>query len=197
MGVDPLAVAKRECLQGNLDRALAVLEAADQRRPPSALRRDLRGWIYLEQKKFEEATRAFQAAQEADPALFLPRLHLGDVLLRQGKWAEARAHYETLIKETKILMANERLRFAIFMTYLGAKDDAQAQEALQRITFPTETAAYYYAQAAWAYSRGSKRAGAKWIRTAEDIFDATKTAWFARPLYELGWIKTKPPLVSY
>ena len=35
----------------------------------------------------------------------------------------------------------------------------------------------------------------KWMKTAEKIFDEKQTAWFARPLYDFGWIKTKPPIV--
>lgn len=195
-GVDQLAVAKRQFEQGNFDAALATLEAIEQRGGPAALALDLRGCIYLEQKKYEEAIKAFTASIAQEKNLYVARLHLGDALLRQGKWSEAREAYESLMRDSNILMINERLRFAAFLTYLGAKDDRGASEALARVMFPTETAAYYYAQAAWAFAQGSKRAGEKWLRTADEIFDEKKTAWFARPLYDFGWIKTKPPLVA-
>ena len=195
-GADLLGAAKREFHQGDLEaavRALNQLEAAAQ---PTAQSLDLRGCILMEQKKLDDALAAFRAAHAADPALFAPRLHIGDALLRQQKWEEARVAYDAVMRETNILISHEKLRFGVLMTYLGAGDKAGGQPAFERVTFPTETAAYYYAQAAWAFANGNKRDGEKWMRTAADIFDAKATAWFARPLYELGWIKSKPPLVT-
>jgi len=193
-GEDLLGDAKTAAQSGRPDAAQAALNELDKRGTPSALALDLRGSIYLEQGKYDEAMKAFRAAQELDHAIYLPRLHVGDTALRQQKWTEARAAYELAMKSTNILVLSERLRYAILITYLGAKDDAGAKAALTRVVFPTETPAYYYAQAAWAFAHGDSKAGVKWMKTAEGIFDAKKSAWFARPLYDLGWIKTKPPL---
>jgi tetratricopeptide (TPR) repeat protein len=195
-GRDPVDAAKREFQQGNLDAALVILDELDKSGTPRAQSLDLRGCILMEQKKLDEALAAFRAAHEADRELFAPRLHIGDALLRQGKWAEARAAYDVVMQETNILISHEKLRFAVLMTYLGAADKAGAQGALERITFPTETAAYYYAQAAWAFANGSKREAEKWMARASDIFEERATAWFARPFFELGWIKRKPPLAT-
>ena len=194
-GADPLDAAKREFQQGNMDAALRVLEQIDSARPPTPQSLDLRGLVLMEQRKHDEALTAFRAAHAADPALFAPRLHIGDTLFRQQKWEEARAAYDAVLKDTNILMLHERFRFAVLMTHLAQGDKPGAQGVLDRITFPTETAAYYYAQAAWAFANGDKRDGQKWMRTAADIFDAKDTAWYARSFVELGWLKTKPPLV--
>jgi tetratricopeptide (TPR) repeat protein len=193
-GDDPVGAAKRHFHEGNLDAALAILDELDKAGSPRAQSLDLRGCIFMEQRKLDDALAAFRAAHATDPALFAPRLHIGDALLRQQKWEEARATYDAVLQETNILMSHEKLRFGILMTYLGAADNAGAQSAYERITFPTETPAYYYAQAAWAFAQANKREARKWMRTAADIFDDRTTAWFARPFFELGWIKTKPPL---
>ena len=195
-GADPIEAAKREYQQGDLDAALAILDNVDKSGSATAQSLDLRGSILLEQRKLDGALAAFRAAHEADPALFAPRLHIGDALLRQQKWEEARAAYDVVMRETNILISHEKLRFAVLMTYLGAGDKAGGQVAFERVTFPTETPAYYYAQAALAFAEGHKREGDKWMRTAADIFDAKTTAWFARPFFELGWIKNKPPLTT-
>ena len=193
---DPLDAANREFQQGNFDAALTLLDEIERAGGHSARALDLRGSIFMEQRKLDEALAAFKAAHEADPALFAPRLHIGDALLRQQNWREARAAYELVMKETNILMSHEKLRYAVLMTYLGEGDKARAQTALEQITFPTETPAYYYAHAAWAFANAQKREAEKWMRTAADIFDAKNTAWFARPLFELGWTKDKPPLAT-
>ena len=194
-GVDPLDPARREYQQGNLDAAHAALDRVADDPALTAKLQDLRGTIFLEQKKSDEALAAFKAAHEAEPNLFLPHIHLGDTYLRQGKWAEAREVYQEVMKLSNVLMVHERLRYGVLLTYLGAKDDVGAKEALDRVTFPTETPAYYYTQAAWAFAHGAKRPAEKWLRTAAEIFADKDTAWFARPLYEFGWIKKKPPLI--
>ena len=195
-GTDPVDAARREFQQGNFDTALAILEKFEKSASARAQSLDLRGSILMEQRKLGEALTMFKAAHAADPALFAPRLHIGDAFLRQQEWAEARAAYEKVMQETNILISHEKLRFGVLMTYLGAGDKAGGQAAFDRITFPTETPAYYYAQAAWAFGNGDKREAEKWMRSAADIFDAKMTAWFARPFFELGWIKTKPPPVT-
>jgi tetratricopeptide (TPR) repeat protein len=187
-----LEVVKREARNGKLTEALAALDKVDKARKPTAESLDLRGCIYLEQEKFDDATKAFEAAHAADDASFLPRLHLGDVIFRQKKFEDARAVYERLDRQTNILISAERLRYGILLARLGAHDEAGAQLAFARIKFPTETPTYYYAQAAWQFAHGRNGDAKKWLSTADQIFDAASTAWFARPLYDLGWVKKKP-----
>ncbi|MEO5722337.1 MAG: tetratricopeptide repeat protein [Chthoniobacterales bacterium] len=194
-GTDSLAGASREAVAGRTDAALKILDDAEKRGDSSGLLLAKRGCIHLEQGKTEEALSDFHTAHEKDPTLYLPRLRLGDVYFRQKKWDEARAAYLELMGDTNVLVLNERLRYGILMTHLAAKDDDGAKPAFDRVVFPTETPAYYYAQAAWAFAHGSQKAGEKWMKTADGIFDASQTAWFARPLFDLGWIKTKPPIV--
>ena len=187
-----LEVVKREARNGKFADALAALDAIDKSGKPTAESLDLRGCIYLEQEKFDDATKAFEAAHSANDALFLPRLHLGDVLFRQKKFDAARAAYERLDQQTNVLMSNEHLRYGVLLARLGSHDEAGAQLAFARIKFPTETPAYYYGQAAWQFAHDRKGDAKKWLSTADKIFDAAATAWFARPLYDLGWLPKKP-----
>ncbi|MEP6821312.1 MAG: tetratricopeptide repeat protein [Chthoniobacterales bacterium] len=194
-GADLLVEATSEARAGHLDAALASVAAAEKSGASESNVLALRGLIHLEQEKLDEAVAEFRAAHEKDPKVAGPRFHLGDALLRQKKWEDARAIYGAMEKETNVLILNERLRYAILLTFLGAKDDAGAKAALDRLVFPTESPAYYYAQAAWAFAHDSKSAAEKWLKTADKMFEQKKqTAWFARPLYDFGWIKDKPPI---
>jgi len=194
-GVDAMASAKRDFLDGKNDAALATLDAAEKRGLTSGKLTELRGYILLEQGKFDQAIQAFGAAKEQDKNTYRS-LHVGDVLARQNKWDEARASYQTGLKETDILTTNERLRFGVFISNLGLKDEEHARQALEVITFPTESAAYYYAQAAWAFAHGSKREGDEWVQRARDIFAGKSTDWFERHLHDFGWLKSKPQPIS-
>lgn len=147
---DQLEIARKNFEATNFSAAHAALDRLEKANQPTVEWLDLRGCLYMEQSKFGEAARAFEAAHDANPAIFTPRIHMGDLMLRQKKFGEARDIYEALLKETNILSSTERLRFGILVTYLGEHHESAARTALEQIRFPTQTPAYYYAQAAWA-----------------------------------------------
>ena len=194
-GVDLAGLARRQFEQGQMDAALKTVNGIEQRSESNARSYILKGRILAEQQKSDEAIAAFDSAYKLDPASSA-RLHLAEMFVREKKWDDARALYEKAIKETNVLISNERLRYGLLIAALGAQDEERARVAFDSLPFPTESAAYYYAQAAWAFAHGGKSDADKWLRRAEEIFPAKSTAMFARALFDLGWIKTKPPMVA-
>lgn len=188
-----LEAAKTDYASGHLDSALTKLDQRDQVKGASAESFDLRALILLEQGKLDPAEQAVNEAHELQPTLFAPRLHLGDILLRKKKYADARDVYAKLASETNILISNERARYGLLLASLGLHDAPAAERALGNIKFPTETAAYYFAQAAAEFAHGNEGSAKKWMATAHQIFEAPSLYWFERPLYDLGWLKNKPP----
>ena len=186
-----LAAAKQSYLNGKFDQAVAALDRFDKSSGATVQSLDLRGCIYLEQGKLDNASDAFQSAHVSNFDAFSPRIHFADVLLYEKKFADARSEYEKLLGLTKTAIWLDYLRFAVLLTYLGEHDQAGAQNALRAIVFPTETPAYYYAQAASAFGHGNKAEARKWLNTARKLFDSSKTGWFDRGLYQLGWLKDK------
>jgi predicted Zn-dependent protease len=187
-----LGAAKQDYLNGKFDQALAALDRFDKASRATAESLDLRGCVHMEQGKLDDATNAFDSAHLANFDAFAPRIHLADVMLRQRKFADGRREYEKLLDLIKTPMWPDYLRFGVLLSYLGENDEQRAERALHAIVFPTETPAYYYAQAAWAFSHGRKSEGNKWLSTARKIFDASKTGWFDRALYQFGWLRKKP-----
>ncbi len=118
------------------------------------------------------------------------------MLVRQKKWQEARAIYESAMKETMILISNERLRYGVLIASLGAKDDEGSRTAFEKFPFPPKAQPIIMRRPRGHLPTAAKGDGDKWIRRADEIFPAKSTAWFARPLFDFGWIKTKPPLVA-
>jgi len=186
--------ARAEYRAGNFDRALALLDQLGKNAGPNVDAIDLRGQIYLEQGRFDEAKKSFTAASEANTARFAPKLHFGDVLLREKKFSEALDIYLGLLRGTNSQVGTEKLRYAVLLSYLFLKDEARAQIALDRIPFPTESPAYYYAQAAWEFAHGHEGDAKKWVKAAGKMFNEDSTTWFARPLYAFGWLQGKPPV---
>ena len=191
-----LETAKDNLREGNFDGALAKLDQLDKAKSGNAESLDIRGTIYLEQGKLDEAKKAFRAASEADAQRFPPQLHLADVLLREKHFSDARDVYTDLMGKTNIQTFHEKLRYAVLLTYLFEHNEARAKTALERITFPTESPAYYCAQAAWEFAHNRTGEAKKWLKAADRMFDSKTIAWFARPLYDFGWTKEKPPFVN-
>ncbi|MDQ6861528.1 MAG: tetratricopeptide repeat protein [Verrucomicrobiota bacterium] len=185
-----LEQARRQFESGKTPEAIAALDALDAKSGPSGRSLDLRGRILYEKGQLDAAEKLFSEALEKDKAS-LARLHLGDVFLARKKFPQARDTYRAGTKETNILGVYERLRFGMLLSYLGEKNDADAQEALGQIRFPSETGAYYFAQAAWAYGHGQTRDAEKWIKRCEEIFGGKVSPWFAGRFYDMGWTKTK------
>jgi tetratricopeptide (TPR) repeat protein len=188
-----LSAAKNEFRAGNYERAHALLDQIDKAQKPTADVFDLRGSIYLEQGKLAEAEKAFRAAIELDSNNLSAQLHLGDALLREKKSTAARDVWVGALQQTESRSAREKLRYAILLTYLQSNDKTAGEKSLERIKFPTETPAYYYAQAAWEFANGQPSEARKWIKAAGEMFDATASAWFLRPFYDFGWLSGKPP----
>jgi Tfp pilus assembly protein PilF len=173
--------------------ALSAIDQLESARGVTAESADWRGMIAMEQGKLDAAAQSFQRAHDLDPALFGPRLHLADLWLRQRNYPQAAKAYEPLLGETNVLTSSERVRYALLLVWLGAHDEPKAKKAFARIKFPTETPAYYCAQAAWEFAHGHEREAKAWLATAARMFNESEAAWFTRPLYEFGWLKQKPP----
>jgi tetratricopeptide (TPR) repeat protein len=186
-----LGAARQSYLRGKSDEALATLDR-DKLSGSTMELLDLRGCVYMEQGKFDEAAKSFEAAHISNFNAFAPRIHFADVLLREKKFQDARKEYEKLSNDVKSPMWPEYARFGVLLACLGEHDDAGARQTLATIVFPTETPAYYYAQAVSSFAHGKKSDALKWISTAKTIFDAGKTTWFDRGLYQFGWLKKKP-----
>ena len=173
-GENLIETARRELQKENYAAAHAALDQFEKDKGPAAASYDVRGCIEMEQGNVIAAAKAFAAAYSADPSVFSARMHVGDLLLRQKQYAQAREVYEALIKETNIHFLNERLRYAVLFTYLGEHDENGAEAAFKKITFPTESPAYYYAQAAWAFAHGKDREGEDCLKNAQTRFTSPR-----------------------
>lgn len=82
----------------------AALEAVgnmERKNPGSAAAAEIRGTIYLEQRDYPAARKAFEDALKLDPALFSAIANLATIDSIEGKSAEARARFEGAIRDDK------------------------------------------------------------------------------------------------
>ena len=122
--------------------------------PPNAHTVNTRAAVMIEQHQYDEGRRLCQEALKLDPKYYPAKFNLGEIPLMEGKYPEARAIFQTLLNANP---RDELVQFRIFLTYLLEKNDAAAREILGKLKFPSDTPAFYYANAAWEFTRGNKR----------------------------------------
>jgi tetratricopeptide (TPR) repeat protein len=169
--------------------ALAKLDEAEKLQPKVAEAANLRGAVMVEEKKYEEGARLFREALALNPKLYSAKFNLAELPFLQKKYAEARTAFEALRAENP---KDELVQFKIFLTYLLEKNDEAAKAELEKIKFPSDTPAYYFAHAAWDFAHGNDAGAKSWMDSSQRVFDAPKNIFFATTFYELGWLKNRP-----
>lgn len=164
------------------------LDEADRFVPDTPAVLNARGAIAIERKQFDDGIKYCTQALEKDPQFFLARFNLGEIPFLQKHYAEARTFYQQVLASQP---SNELVQFRIFLTYLLENNEASAKAALDRVKFPGDTAAYYYAHAAWDYTHGDKRGASDWVNNGDWIFGKENNVYLADPFYDLGWLKRK------
>ena len=165
--------------------ALDKLDLADQIRPNIPDTWNMRGAIYAEQHDFARAQAAFEKSARLNPDDFWPQYNLAELLLMQKKYPEAVAGFQKLA----VYQGHDELvAFKIvFADLLQGKPDA-AKPVLDAMKFPCDTAAYYYAHAAWAFAHKDEKEGNYWSNAGIKVFGAGHCLSFYDALVQVGWL---------
>jgi len=170
--------------------ALDYVDRADEILPPTACSLNVRGAIAVEQRDFERGYKFFTEALKLDPDFLPAKFNICEIPFLQGKYADARRLWTPLLSLTKMGDASwELLIYRIYLTYLLEKDFDHAKEWLDKLPFPSQSPAYQYAHAAWAYQKGDIAKWDEWTRSAAFIWPESTRGEFMDVLIQLGWMK--------
>lgn len=170
--------------------AIVFTDRADAIFPPTCYTINIRGAVAIEQRRFDEGRDLCLRALKLQPGFFPARFNLCEVPFIQGDYKLARSGFMVLYNETaKDDPTIELLTYRIFLTYLLEADTVHAQDWLEKIPFPSQTAAYQYAHAAWERKHGRMTQWHEWLQSAEFIWPEIKRANFVDVLVHLGWLK--------
>ncbi len=169
---------------------LETIDKLEKMAPPNAHTVNTRAAVMIEQHQFDEGRRLCQEALKLDPKYYPAKFNLGEIPLMEKKYPEARAIFQTLLNANP---RDELVQFRIFLTYLLEKNDAAAREILGKLKFPSDTPAFYYANAAWEFTRGNEAEGKAWVERGDWVFSKEKALNFAESLIQLGWIERPAP----
>ena len=183
--------AERAFQQRNYPDALSYLGQAEAGLPNDPQNENLRGEIFLEQKKFDEAEAEFKQAFAANPKFREAQYNLAQVPFKRGNYDQARDRFEALFAETPgddKNQASQLIKYKVFLTILLQGKDDQAQQLMDQFKFTGDTPALYYAHAAWEFKHGSSDQGEDWIRSARKIYSPALNLVFVDSFYDLGWL---------
>jgi tetratricopeptide (TPR) repeat protein len=170
--------------------SLAAVAKADQLMPPSAITLNTRGAIAVEERRFDEGRRYLEQALKLDPKFYPARFNLGEIPLMEKNYAQARAVFEKLLAEYP---KDELILFRVFLCHLLQKDETAARQALDKIPFPGDTPAYYFANAAWEFAHENPTEANKWVARGNWVFTPDRTVNFLNSIYEIGWMERPSP----
>ncbi len=165
--------------------ALEKLDVADQIQANVPDTWGMRGAIYAEEHAFEKAEDAFEKQQALLPGDFWPKYNLAQLLLMQKRYVPAGDAFAKLL----LYRGHEELvQFkAVYAYLMGGKPD-MAKPVLDGMKTPSDTPAYYFAQAAWAFAHNDKKEGDYWTRTSLRVFGLVRSVSFYDALVQAGWL---------
>jgi tetratricopeptide (TPR) repeat protein len=175
--------------QGKLVEAQKLVDAAEKVDAKKPEIPNLRGAIFIKQKRYDEAAQQFKQALELDPKFYPAKLNLAEVNLLQGKYADAAQLYQEL---KQLDPGSELLEFKLMLCALLAGEEDRATAMVDVMKFPGKTPAYYYARAAIALKRSQKETAQKYLENVKKYYSDEQCAYFAQSLKEIDFTGPKP-----
>ena len=172
--------------------ALKLADEADKIDPNQSATLNLRGEIFMQQGKFDDAEVAFKKALKLDPKLRDAQFNLAQIPFKKKEYAKARDRFDTLYKRIPGGDKNqgaELIKFKIYMTYLMEGKESKAHSMMEEFQFTGDTPALYYAQAAWEYKHNNAQKAEDWTSSANKIYSAALNGVFADAFYDVGWLQ--------
>lgn len=171
-------------------KALEKLDLADQIQAEVPDTWNMRGAIYAEEHAYEKAEDAFEHAAKLEPGNFWPQYNLAQLQFMEKKYAAAAASFQKLLDDPQ---HRELIQFKLVMLDLvqGKRDDAKA--IVDSMKVPSDTAAYYFANAALQFSRNDAKQGHYWVSSGLKIFGVGRSYQFYNTLADFGWVKKGNP----
>ncbi len=170
--------------------ALLYADKADAILPPTVWTLNIRGAVAIEQHDYEQGVKYCADVLKMEPGFFPAQFNLCEIPFLQGKYTEARSRWESILKKIAVDdSTTELLIYRIFLTYLLEKDFVHAKDWLEKLPFPGQTPAHYYANACWERQKGRNEKWEDYLQSAEFIWPESKRAPFIDVLLQLKWLQ--------
>ncbi len=182
---DSLGAGAGALQQGDIAQARTHVDAAKRLAPDDDSVLSLEAAVLTYERKYDEARAVFLRLNQKYPGVFSYEWNLAEIDFLRGRYADARERLERM-RETR--QKDEMLIYKIALSHILEGSTAKAVNELNKIPFPSETAAYYYGRAAIEFANKDKDAAMSWVADAGKIFPLSHNLLFADSLLEKGFL---------
>ena len=165
------------------DDALKKLQEAETLDPKSAFVLNLIGAAYTKKQDYPAAKTYFEKSLDLSPGFFPSVFNLGELFFLQKQYAQALEYFANMLNRDP---GNELLQFKVILCLLLTDQMEDAEKLLNRMRFPGDGPAWYYAQAAVAFKKGQKGKSREIQSTAQTLFPG-KISLYDETFVDLGW----------
>lgn len=159
--------ALKEFYKEDYGRSEVALQKAIKIVPNDINAYNLLGAIKTKQKEYKEARSAFYQALDIDPTYFPSRYNIGELDFLQGNFQAAYDYFKKLQADYS---NNELIAFKLVLLNLKLDRKTEAEAEFKKLSYPGDTAAWFYAQAALSVFEGNKKAARKFIASAKTFY---------------------------
>ncbi len=183
----------REALQlmqnGQLDEALAKVNAVIQSAPNSPDGYGLRGTIYSKKKMWTQSTQDFQKVLALTPNSVPARFNLAELNFMQKLYDQARPGFLDLETDADL---GDLATYKVFLCDLYGGHDAIAKQEFDAFNDKGTGASYYFGNAAWFLYHHQTEDARGWLVSASHIFAPAKLNLYSSSLIDLGYLPLPP-----
>ena len=180
---------------GNYDEALKALDAVDKRQPDLAESLNLRGVVYMRQKKYDKAETALRKAISIEPKFWNASFNLAEIPFLKKDWQEARNRFEALVAgENQNLQpeTGQLIQYKILLTFVLQGKENTVDWIMNKFESAKDSPALYYSNAALAFQHDNQKEANEWLGAAKKHFSEPLNKLYVESFYEIGWMQ-KPP----
>jgi tetratricopeptide (TPR) repeat protein len=179
----------------DFDGALKQLDAADKIRAGVPAIENLRGAVYVRQKKFEDAQKIFDAIYQKDKENVMALFNLGETYFLQKNYGEAVKYFQSFTEKSKSQVP--LAQYKVFLCdLLTPGKEGEAKKIMDQLAPSVTEPLYYYVNAAYQFRQNEPAKGRGYVASAFRIYPAQTNAAYLDPLFELGYIKPEELRVS-
>jgi tetratricopeptide (TPR) repeat protein len=173
--------------KNDFDDALKQLEEADKAQAGVAATLNLRGAVYVRQKKYDEAQKVFADLYKKDPENVMAVFNLGETYFLQKNYAEAVKYFQDFTEKSKT--QNSLGTYKVFLCNLLTGKEGEAKQALDATQANPTDPLYYYLNVAYLFKQGKENEARGYLASAFQIYPGQANAAFIDSLIELGYVK--------
>lgn len=158
---------------------------------------NLRGAVFTKMRDFKAARAEFEKAVTLTKTMqresYYPKFNLAEINFVEKKWPEARKAFSDLLTNSNVPDTGSRrlMEYKVLICQLQEKQpDAAREMAVKFDQYDNDSPAFYFANAAIAFSKDQKEEAEEWLASAGKIYPKEINDAFQDSLVEVGWLQT-------